>query len=794
MTGDILPVLRSLNRKYATKRISMTKSGVLNIISYGSEKYFRIEEHQISGFGELSVMLVELAEDPFAFVIRGAPLNGINRNRTRRLQHPDRKTGDPAAFTEAPRHWFSLDGDHLELPALTDPAFDPEAAVEYVIGLLPPDLHDASLYWQLTSSTALPGSEGLISLRMWGWNSTPLSNAELKRWAAAANHSLRLVDPALFTPVQPHYVAAPIFDRGMKDPLRRRWGIRQGLVDEVCLVIPPPDLKNPEMVSGQGYEPGRGVEAYLAEIGGGQGFRAPLRSAIASYIATYGSTADCTRLKEAIRAAVDRADPGGRPPEVIEHYKSDEHLDQIITWVRQHHGDQPPKTFIGDPPPWLDEAPAAEPTPEAATSITAADFWAYLPMHKYIFEPTRELWPKASVNARLGEVFAGQPASYWLDDNKPVEQMTWAPGEPLVIRDRVASEGGWIERADVSCFNLYRPPPALLAGDPRRATKWLEHVERVYPDDAEHIRCWLAHRVQRPAEKINHALVLGGLQGIGKDTLLEPVRRAIGVWNWGEVTPRTMIETRFNSYVKAVILRINEARDLGESSRYTFYDHLKLLTAAPPDMLRVDQKHLQEYYVQNCCGVIITTNYKADGMYLPADDRRHYVAWSSRTKNDFTPDYWTELWGWYGRGGFGHVAAYLATLDLTGFNPKAPPPKTDAFWDIANANRAPEDGELADVLEQLGNPRVVTLLKVINGAAAAQLHTFVDWLRERRNRRLVPHRFEACGYVPVRNDAADDGLWRIAGKRQAIYSRAELTRAEQLAAVSELIAALRYGG
>ena len=38
-------------------------------------------------------------------------------------------------------------------------------------------------------------------------------------------------------------------------------------------------------------------------------------------------------------------------------------------------------------------------------------------------------------------------ASAWLDRNQPVEQMTWAPGEPMLIRDRLISEGGWIERA-----------------------------------------------------------------------------------------------------------------------------------------------------------------------------------------------------------------------------------------------------------------------------------------------------------------------------------------------------------
>jgi hypothetical protein len=50
---------------------------------------------------------------------------------------------------------------------------------------------------------------------------------------------------------------------------------------------------------------------------------------------------------------------------------------------------------------------------------------------------------------------------------------------------------------------------------------------------------------------------------------------------------------------------------------------------------------------------------------------------------------------------------------LSAFNPKAPPPKTPAFWDIVDANRAPEDAELADILDRLGNPAAVTLAKVI---------------------------------------------------------------------------------
>ena len=112
------------------------------------------------------------------------------------------------------------------------------------------------------------------------------------------------------------------------------------------------------------------------------------------------------------------------------------------------------------------------------------------------------------------------------------------------------------------------------------------------------------------------------------------------------------------------------------------------------------------------CAASSTTNHKTDGIYLRADDRRHYVAWSDLTKEDFTADYCAELWLWYDNGGAQNVAAYLAAVDLSSFNPKAPPPKAEAFWAIIDTSRAPEDAELADVLDALGNPDAVRLARV----------------------------------------------------------------------------------
>jgi Family of unknown function (DUF5906) len=431
------------------------------------------------------------------------------------------------------------------------------------------------------------------------------------------------------------------------------------------------------------------------------------------------------------------------------------------------------------------EAPDERPPGEG---VSVDDFYAFMPMHSYIFAPTGEMWPAPSVNSRIPPIAsaAGKAikASDWLDQNRPVEQMTWAPGLPTVINDRLIADGGWIDRNGVRCFNLYRPPAVDRMSTPD-ASIWLEHAKNVFGDAANHIINWLAHRVQRPQEKVNHALVLGGGQGVGKDTLLEPVKHAVGPWNFAEVSPKHMLG-RFNGFARSVILRISEARDLGDVDRFAFYDHMKTYTAAPPDVLRVDEKNLREYSVLNCCGVIITTNHKADGIYLPPDDRRHFVAWSDLTREDFSADYWSRLWAWYAKGGDQHVAAYLQELDISSFDPKAPPPKTSAFWDIVDASRAPEDAELADVFDRLNHPDAVTIDRIAIDAGTE----LAMWMRDRKSRRQVPHRLEACGYVPVRNDHAKDGLWKVGDRRQTVYARKTLSVRDRVAAATQLAPSL----
>jgi hypothetical protein len=426
--------------------------------------------------------------------------------------------------------------------------------------------------------------------------------------------------------------------------------------------------------------------------------------------------------------------------------------------------------------------------PVTTSAITPAvaieDFVAYLPMHQYIYIPTRALWPASSVNSAVPAVAVDmQPkpiaAASWLDKHRAVQCLTWAPGKPMEIRDQLVDFGGWVDHPGATTFNEYRSPTIEhKAGDP---SLWVNHVRHLFGEDADHIIHWCAQRVQHPDQKINHALVLGGDQGIGKDTLLEPVKAAVGSWNFVEVGPEQMLG-QFNGYRKCVILRVSEARDLGDSNRYAFYEHLKTLTAAPPDMLRVNEKHLKEHHVPNICGVTITTNHK-DSLQLPPDDRRHFVAWSPLKKEDFTAEYWNGLYDWFASGGNEIVAGYLAGLDLSGFNAKAPPPKTRAWREIVDMSRAPEDAEMADAIDALGKPDVVTIGAILARAG----HSLAEFLRDnKRNSRNIPKRFKACSYVMVRNPDADSGLWRVGGKRQAVYAKDSLSERDQIAAARRL--------
>jgi hypothetical protein len=456
---------------------------------------------------------------------------------------------------------------------------------------------------------------------------------------------------------------------------------------------------------------------------------------------------------------------------------------------------------------FADQFDTMAPDPQLSNTLPSScsldDLCSYAPSRMCIYLPCKTMWPNASVDDRIDPQplldASGNPvlnrqgkvvmisASEWLAKNRSIEALTWDPGQPEFIRGYVVVDGGYISKSGATTLNFYRPPPSIELGDPAQATRWVKHWKLLYPDNADHIIAWLACRVQRPGDKINHALVLGGAPKIGKDTLLEGVVRTVGEWNFQTIKLNHLIGKN-NGFMKTLIVRLSEARDVGEHGavdRYRLYDHMKDMLATPPNTLRVNEKYINEYYILNRCGLIVTTNYR-DALFLRPDDRRHYVAFSERRGEEYDANFWNDFWAWYESGGFGHVAALLYRYDLSKskFSAKAEPPKTTAFWDMVEADRGMIFGELADAIDALDNPPALTIDQLIAVAPG------LEWLQDKEKRRITSHRLMDGGYISVGNPTSKQGLWVIDKRRQAIFARLELTMQERTDAATALHAEL----
>lgn len=209
----MLTVLKALVRMTKAHRLSQ---GRWETSGYGNAHWVAVHPRPVASLEDVAGLLGKLAAVPQACVIRGEPLPGVDLRRCQR-----RFKQAPVTFREAPRQWLMVDADSIPEPPATSMATEPEECVEHVIGLLPEPFQEADCFWQASASAGIkPGCRA----HLWFWLSEPVSSLQAKAWLKAAP-----VDRAIYTPIQPHYTADPLFLGGARDPLPRRHGWRQGL-------------------------------------------------------------------------------------------------------------------------------------------------------------------------------------------------------------------------------------------------------------------------------------------------------------------------------------------------------------------------------------------------------------------------------------------------------------------------------------------------------------------------------------------------------------------------------------
>jgi len=269
-----------------------------------------------------------------------------------------------------------------------------------------------------------------------------------------------------------------------------------------------------------------------------------------------------------------------------------------------------------------------------------------------------------------------------------LQGVTYAAGESVLVA-----------RAGDVYANLWRDArPATAGGDP---APWLALLERLLPDasEREHLLDWMAYKVQHPERKVNHGVLMGGIPGIGKDTLVEPFLWTIGGTSRENVAliKNEELNSQWGYSLMAEVLVINELRQADASDRRALENRLKPLLAAPPELIPVNRKGLHPFDALNRLSVIAFSNERM-AITLPSDDRRWFVLWSEA--RPLTPAEGLAIWEWFAAGGRAAVAEFLHARDVSAFAPGGAPPMTEAKAIMLSAGLSAVESALVEMMRQ----------------------------------------------------------------------------------------------
>lgn len=256
--NDFATVLTPRRAERMSKAFLAQTDGTIRCVPYGLARLFKSRQESFDDLLGL-LALIERLQRENCTIIRGVAAASLKPHvYHRRLVHDDPDTGDQHTYEDVPHHWFMLDLDG----APNSPGFDlgqdvSKEVLDYILSQLPNELRGGGVICQFSASQSIGktraemgGVSPTLKVHLFFWNVTPLRCDELTRWGKGVTVEGVALDVSVFRPVQPHYILAPRFMGGLRDPVARRLLYRHG--GEVKLIIParampfapPPRPKN----------------------------------------------------------------------------------------------------------------------------------------------------------------------------------------------------------------------------------------------------------------------------------------------------------------------------------------------------------------------------------------------------------------------------------------------------------------------------------------------------------------------------------------------------------------------
>jgi len=270
--------------------------------------------------------------------------------------------------------------------------------------------------------------------------------------------------------------------------------------------------------------------------------------------------------------------------------------------------------------------------------------------------------------------------------------------------------------------------PDHVAGD---VSAWLEHCKTLVTnhDELEHIFNVMAYKVQHPEVKINHAILHGGDQGAGKDTMYAPFIWAVcgaHLKNRGLVDSSS-INSAFGYALESEILILNELKEVDAKERRALANKLKPIIAAPPETLTINRKGLHPYDMLNRVFVLAFSNDPVP-IQLESQDRRWFCVWSHAPR--MCPDKAQTMWEWFKTGGgYEAIASWLHTRDVSKFNPSAAPMMTEFKLNLVEQGMSSAESYLVDMMR-------LRVGEFASGVIASPFHAICERLTQSSGNKI----------------------------------------------------------
>ena len=203
-------------------------------------------------------------------------------------------------------------------------------------------------------------------------------------------------------------------------------------------------------------------------------------------------------------------------------------------------------------------------------------------------------------------------------------------------------------------LNMWRP--SLIVPKQGDVRWFLDHVQWLFGDDAEHVLNWCAWVYQHQNQHPKHALLLHGeIRGTGKSVVANVMKRLLGTTNCTMLDQGALDLAHDGWKVRTKLIIIEEVWPAFGSNNALAK---KLRPLISEDTVHVDMKNRSDFDMPNVMAVLCGSN-KPDAITMDDSDRRYLIVSTDREGKILNPrdrDYYRAL---YGKDGIGASSMIL---------------------------------------------------------------------------------------------------------------------------------------